>query len=137
MPPSSAKSLAVRIRLSLAWAAVAWERLWIGLWPAATFLAFATALALTDVLPSLPAWLHLVVILGFAAAAVLLGWRGLRGFAWPHRAEARARLEAASPVSHRPLTTAEDKLAVGASPLQMALWWKHQQRARAALKRLR
>ncbi len=137
MPPPSAKPLAVRIRLALAWGAVAWERLWIGLWPVATFLAFAAALALTDVLPSLPAWLHLVALLGIFAVAGFLGWRGLRTYAWPQRAEARARLEAASPVSHRPLTTAEDKLAVGASPLQLALWWKHQARARAALKRLR
>ena len=134
-PP--AKSVAVRIRLALAWAAMAWERLWIGLWPVATFLAFAAALALTDVFPSLPPLLHLVVLIAIAAAAGALGWRGLRGFLWPQRAEARARLEAASPVSHRPLTTAEDSLAAGASPLQMALWWKHQARARAALKRLR
>ncbi len=90
MTAKPATSVAVRARLALAWAAVAWERLWIGLWPVATFLAFVLALALTDVLPSLPAWLHLIVLIGAAAVAGLLGWRGLRVFAWPKRAEARA-----------------------------------------------
>jgi uncharacterized protein (TIGR02302 family) len=66
-----------------------------------------------------------------------LAWRGLRSFSWPTRAEARSRLETASPVPHRPLTTTEDTLAVGASPLERLLWTRHQKIAQAALKRLR
>jgi uncharacterized protein (TIGR02302 family) len=134
-PPEPSR--AVRLRLALAWAALAWERLWAGLWPAATLAMAAVAVALTDVLAALPGLLHLgVLVLGLGGIAAL-GWRGLRSFAWPSRTEARARLEANSPVSHRPLTATEDNLAVGASPLQRLLWRRHQALARAALRRLR
>jgi uncharacterized protein (TIGR02302 family) len=127
----------VEIRLALAQAAIAWERLWNGLWTTIVLLMAGLALAFTDVLPSLPALVHLIVLIAFAAAVAFLAVRGLRGFRRPTRLEARARLEAHSPVVHRPLTTAEDTLAPGSSPLQRALWQRHQQTARALLGRLR
>ena len=127
----------LRLRLAMAWAALTWERLAAGLWPVLTVILLGVAVALTDALPSLPSGVHLSLLLVFFAAIAGLAWRGLRHFTWPKRAEARARLEAISPVSHRPLTAVEDTLPVGGTPLQRALWVRHQALARAALNRLR
>jgi uncharacterized protein (TIGR02302 family) len=125
------------LRLALTWLAMTWERLAAALWPTLTLILFALALALTDVLPALPGLIHLGLLLVFVGAVVALGWRGLRTFRWPSRTETRARLETASPVVHRPLTASEDTLPVTATPLQRAIWKRHQTLARAALNRLR
>lgn len=134
-------NLPLRLRLCAAWLAVAWERLWTRLWRPACILAFIAAVILTDVLPSLPGWIHIIVI---AAAAGGLGIeinRALRGLRWPTWETAKARLEQTAITPHRPLTAAQDQLANEApthlSPIQRGLWLVHQERARAALAALR
>src|SRR5258708_24666280 len=54
--PLPTDPLAGRIRLARA--ALAWERLWLALWPAVAVLGAFPVLALFDILPALPAWLH-------------------------------------------------------------------------------
>ncbi|TAL03412.1 MAG: DUF4175 family protein [Rhodospirillaceae bacterium] len=132
-----ARQIAVRLRLLLSWTAIVWEQIWNRLWPVASLLAAGTAVALTDVLPSLPGFVHLAVLACFIVGLCLLTARRMRGFVLPTRAEARARLEAASPVPHRPLTAVEDTLATESTPLQRLLWRRHQREARAGLDRLR
>ena len=80
---------------------------------------------------------HVAVVLASAGGVGYVAYRALRGFVWPTRDEARARLERTSPVSHRPLTTAEDSLATGTSFLQRRIWERHQARARDDIDRLR
>jgi uncharacterized protein (TIGR02302 family) len=135
--PSFFQTKKVQLRLALAWLAMVCELLADRLWPAVTVLAFGVAVALTDVLPSLPPALHLAVLLAFATGLAAMAWRALRDVRWPTRNQARARVEAASAVTHRPLTATEDTLAAGATPLQRMLWRRHQRNAGAALDKLR
>ena len=132
LPPRSTK-----IRLALAALALGWERIWVRLWVPTLCVGLLLAVSLTDALSALPSALHLIVV---AAAFIAIGafaWRKLRTFAFPTREEARARLEAQSPVSHRPLTAVEDALPPGADEAQRLLWQLHQKRAREDLARLR
>src|SRR5581483_11934244 len=108
---SFAQKQKVHLRLALAWLAIACEQLGDRLWSAIAVLAVGAALALTDVLPSLPPTVHLIVLLVFGAGLGAMTMRALRGFRWPTRNEARARVEAAATITHRPLTASEDTLA--------------------------
>lgn len=136
-PDHISPGLAVQRRLALAWLALSWERLWSRFWIIAAYLALFVIVLITDVLPSLHWALHAAIVLGAAGGIGYAAWRRLRGFAFPSRGEARARLEASSPVRHRPLTTVEDKLAAGAGAVQQWIWRLHQERARAVLDNLR
>jgi uncharacterized protein (TIGR02302 family) len=126
------------LRLTLARAALLWERLWRALWPAATVLGLFLALAFMDILPALPGWLHLLALFGFAGAIGTLAWRGGRGVRVPGRSAARRRLETASGLDHRPLATLEDSLAGGrGDPAAEAVWRVHRRRMAALAASLR
>jgi len=123
-------------RLTAARAALLWERLWSGLWPAVTLAGLFGAVALSDLLPRLPGWLHAAVLGAFALAFFAALALGLRPFRWPTLAEAGHRLE--RPVLHRPLTASRDSLAQGGDdPLSRALWEAHARRAAAEAAGLR
>ena len=127
----------LRRRLWLARAAVAWERLWPRLWRPTAVAGVFLAVALLDLLPRLPSWLHAAVLAGFAGAFLLAAGRGPRP-RWPDAAEGRRRLERDSGLRHRPLTGLDDSLALGGDdPAAAALWAAHRSRLRAALSRLR
>ena len=124
--------------LALTRAALFWERLWPALWPLTAAIGLFLALALVDVLPLLPGWLHAVLLLGLAIAA---GWGAVRGLArlrLPSRAQAQRRLELDSSLAHRPLTSRGDPIAAGAADRDSAaLWELHQHRLSASLRALR
>lgn len=123
--------------LALAGAVLLWERLWPRLWPLVTILGLFVAIALLDVLPSLPGWLHLVVLAAFATAAAAAIRHAVRDVRLPERAECRRRLERNSALSHRPLSALEDRVAGGGDDaLARALWAEHQRRQAAATARL-
>ena len=118
--------------------ALTWELLWPRLWPVVGLAGLFIAVALFDLLPMLPSWLHGLLLAGFAFAAAWFLWVGLRGTAWPDVQAARHRLERASGLSHRPLTGLEDRLASGGKdPAARALWDLHRQRLLAQMARLR
>ncbi|NYZ15214.1 TIGR02302 family protein [Azospirillum sp. RWY-5-1] len=123
-------------RLLQARLALAWERLWPGLWPAASVLGLFIAVAFFNILPTLPGWLHLLALAGFAAGLGVALWRGLRGFTFPDAAAARRRIERDSGLAHRPLHVLRDSVS-GNDPMAAALWRLHQERVRDAVKRLR
>ncbi|MEE8333494.1 MAG: TIGR02302 family protein [Alphaproteobacteria bacterium] len=124
--------------MTLARLALAWERLWPPLWPAVAALGLFLSLALFDVLPALPGWLHAVVLALLAGGCLYALARAIRGFAWPEAAAAQRRLETESGLAHRPLQAVEDTLAAGAaSPASAALWQAHQQRMAEAIRALR
>ncbi len=127
-----------RRRLALARLALAWERLWPALWPALGMAGAFLALALFDVLPRLPAWLHVLVLVVLAAAFVAGLYRGRGAFRLPDALTGRRRLETASGFVHRPLATLDDRLAGGANdPVTKELWRVHRARLIAALSRVR
>lgn len=123
--------------LVLAGATLFWESLWPRLWPFVTIVGLFVALAFLDVLPRLPPWLHLCLLVAFAAAAVVALIHAFRGVRLPDRAACRRRIERDSELAHRPLSTMEDRLAAGGDdPLAQSLWALHQQRLAAAATRL-
>jgi uncharacterized protein (TIGR02302 family) len=123
--------------LALASAALLWEQLWPRLWPAACVLGAFLALALFDILPVLPDWLHAGILALFAVgfvAAILWAWPGFRKIR--HEA-ARSRLERDNNLADHPLAALEDRLAAGrADRLAEALWRRHQERMAAMIGRL-
>ena len=125
-------------RLALARLALLWERVWPATWPVAGVCGVFLGLALIDILPALPGWLHGLVLLGLLTAVLVLGWRGLRDLRAPDAEQARRRLELDSGLDHRPLTALDDTLVAGAADGGSAgLWALHQQRLRARLAGLR
>ena len=123
---------------ALARAALAWERLWPALWPAAAVAGLFLAAALSDVLLLLPGWLHLLVLLAFAAALATALWHGRRGWKPIDDARVRHRLERDNELPHRPLTALGDRLAAGAEdPAARALWRVHLWRIASAARGLR
>lgn len=109
------------------------------LWPAFTWAALTLAALLSDVLPLLPGWLHLLALTALLSMTAATLTQGLRGWRPPARARARARLEAAAGAeAHRPWTAAADSLALGADdPLARALWSRHQAAMAARARTLR
>ncbi len=127
-----------RVRLRLARWALIWERLWPALWPATLVTGAFVALALSDLLPLLPGWLHLALLIGFAAALVVGFLGGVAEYRPPDMTAARRRLETDSGIPHRPLTALTDRLAGGrGSPAAAALWQAHLRRVAAGMRRLR
>jgi len=122
--------------LRLARLALGWETLWPRLWPSLGVIGLFLLAAWSGLFLILPPWLHLLVLAGFVLALGAALWRGFRGFAWPGEAAAERRLEAASGLRHRPLSTLRDH-ALTEDPETLALWRAHQARALKGLRRLR
>lgn len=122
-------------RLAQARAALVWERLWGGAWAAVAVTGAFLTLALANLLPILPGWLHALVLALFLVALMAALVRGLGGFRLPRREEARRRLERDSGLPHRPLQTLGDR--VSGDGLAAALWALHQERVRRSVRTLR
>ncbi len=127
------------LRLRLAQAALGWERLWPALWPMTALVMVFAIIAAFDVLPSLPGWLHGLLLALFAAGFGAALWHAWRRVALPDRAAARRRIELDSGLDHRPLAALEDRLAggTGTDPFAQALWAAHRERMAAAARHLR
>ncbi|HYH38577.1 MAG TPA: TIGR02302 family protein [Azospirillum sp.] len=123
-------------RLFQARAALLWERLWPAMWAPVALVGAFLVLALFNLLPMLPGWLHALVLVLLAAAFAFSLWRGFRGFALPDTAAARRRLERDTGLAHRPLHVLRDRPA-GGDATALALWELHQQRMRDSVRRLR
>lgn len=122
----------------LAGLALMWERLWPRLVPLVAAAGLFIAVALLDLLPMLPFWLHVCVLAGFAgglAWALKHLWQGRYGAT---RDQARHRIERDSEVGHRPLTALADRPVSDIDdPARQALWTAHLERMRRLLARLR
>jgi uncharacterized protein (TIGR02302 family) len=128
----------VRRRLGLSRWALVWERLLPAIWPALGIAGLFVALVGIDVLPALPAWLHLAVLVGFAGALALALQHAIGHFQAPTADEAARRLEHDSGIDHRPLVAIDDRIATGIGDAgSEALWQLHLRRAAAAVRRLR
>ncbi len=124
--------------MAAARAALWWERFWPAIAPALGLAGLFVALALLDVLPVLPGWLHGLILLALLAGFFFLAWRGLGAVRLPSAEQSRRRLELDSGLDHRPLASLDDTLTAGAADRGSAqLWTLHQQRLRDRLARLR
>ena len=124
--------------IALARGIVAFERLWPALWPATGLVGLWLAAGLFGVLTLLPAWLHLfLLLLVIVATADRLLAQG-QSFVWPSWQDGARRLECDSTLAHRPISEAEDTLALGrGNAYAEALWRAHRRAALARITRLR
>ena len=127
---------------SLRWArgraklVLAWEAGWTAFLPLLGLALIFVALAWTGPLFLLPGWAHLAVLIVFAAVGLGLGWTRLRHLRWPDSAAVDRRIENASGLAHRPLTTLQDEPA-GGDAVTFSLWQVHRARVLASLTQLR
>jgi len=138
-PPSAPPPIRrLRLRRTLARAAILWERAWPAMAPLLGVLGLFGVVALSGLLPLLPAWLHLVVLAAFlCAGCVAIVWAAQQ-IRLPGDAEGERRLERASGLAHRPLASLADRPAGGAAdPGAAALWAAHQARAAMAAAKLK
>ena len=135
-PPESRGLGTLGIKLGLSRLALWWEGAWRALWPPLGVLGAFLALAFTGLLPRLPPVLHLLTLIGFAAALGYFGFRAALGLSAPAADAAARRLERDSGLAHRPLAVLADRPA-GNDPMAQALWQAHRDRAAAQLGQLR
>ena len=112
------------------------EAVWPVLWPPLGVAGLFLCAALLDLPPMLPAWAHAVLLAATAATILMLLFQGLRHVRLPDRAAADRRLEAASGLSHRPLSVLSDRPAA-TDAAGLALWEAHQDRAARQIERLK
>lgn len=117
--------------------ALAWENIWPRLWPLVGVVGVFLAVAFADLLPALPAWLHVLVLVLFLVA-LMAAATFLRRYRPAEPSVARHRLERNNHLAHRPLTALADRLASGRDDAHAtALWQAHRQRMAMAVKSLR
>lgn len=125
---------ALRRRVRLTRAVLAWEGLWRALAPPFGLLALFAIPALLGGIGALPPAAHAALLAALAVGLAGLLWRGLRRWHWPEPDAAARRLEAAAGLRHAPLAVLTD-LPAGANPAD-PLWRAHQARAATAAARL-
>lgn len=111
---------------------LSWEALWRMGWPLPALAAAFLGLALTDLLPLMPGWLHGLALVLLAAGAARAAWR-FRRFRRPSLADIRRRLEGDSGLVHRPLSMLADSLAAGRDDPAATILWQSERRRLAGL----
>jgi uncharacterized protein (TIGR02302 family) len=118
--------------------AVLWaEALTAAFWPALTLVGAFAILALFGIPSALPAFLHLILLIGFALGLALASRHGWRHLSRPGPGAAKRRVERDSALSHRPFETLTDRPAGSGDAAVAGLWQLHQTRQRREIGRLR
>ena len=142
IPPSGAQTPATavervferKVRLSK-WALL-FEQLWPRAWLVLGLAGLFIGASLAGLWPRLPELPHKIVLalFGLAFAIALLALMRVR---WPSREQAIRRVEAVSGIKHRPASSYEDTLTLGAADARTAALWRvHRQRLAALLQKL-
>ncbi len=120
------------------WTVLFLERLAPAVGPALGVAGLFLALAWMGALHALPPALHLGVLAALGLAFFGLLVRGVSRLRPPSARAVAERLERDSHLSHRPLRSAGDPLALGrGNPVSRALWAAHRRQQRRAARRLR
>jgi uncharacterized protein (TIGR02302 family) len=124
--PAGSRPDRIAGKVRLARLVVAWERLWPLLWPASGIAGIAIAAALFDLTAPLAWPLHALVLAAFVTAIALALYFKLTLFVWPGWDDGARRLERDSGLVHRPISEAQDELALGrGDPYAEELWRAH------------
>ena len=136
IPPLASDNRLARLLL-LSRAALTWEKLWPGLWPALLVIGVFTVVALLDLLSWTPGPAHAVILAGFAVALGGAVFLGLYRLAWPNPNAARRRIEVNSGLAHRPLAALADRPSEPLDDGSAGLWEAHRHRVAAMVRSLR
>lgn len=112
------------------------ERLWPLLLPLFITLALLAILSWFGLFNYMPYWLHLTILSLLFVVALTAVFLPLR-IRIPSEQVIDQRIETINGLSHQPLTTQNDRIAVGNDdPLALALWQEHQRRMAQQLQNL-
>jgi len=116
-------------RIALARAALLWERVWSGIWPASGIAALFCAGALFGLFTIVPGWAHasLLALALFALALAL--YAGFSHFIFPRWSEGARRLERDNALTNRPVSESRDTLAAGEGDAYAEELWAAHMRA--------
>src|SRR6476620_3971691 len=134
-PSSLERAFERKVRLSQ-WA-LQFERLWPRAWMLLGLAGLFVAVCMAGLWPRLPELPHKIVLalFGLALFAALVSLVRVRS---PSREEAIRRVEGASGVQHRPASSYEDTLTLGAEDARTAALWRvHRARLAGMLQKLR
>ncbi|MEX2616839.1 MAG: TIGR02302 family protein [Alphaproteobacteria bacterium] len=125
-------------RIALSRLALFWEGAWPALWPAAQIAGLFLLVALLDILPMLPGWLHGGILLIAAGGLLWALWRGVRALRIPAGPAAERRLERVNNLPHRPFDALDDEIATPDPHGEGArLWQLHRARMAKMLQGIR
>lgn len=114
-----------------------WEKIAVDLWPLFAGFAIFIVLALFDILPMLPGWIHALVLISLSITTMVYLQKILPKARWPQENEIFRRIEVASDLPHRPLTGLQDYLATKNGGEGAAWWGQHRERLLASIQKLR
>src|SRR5262249_41544666 len=135
--PSSALERAFERKVWLGKWALFFEQVWPRAWLVLGLAGLFIGVSLAGLWPKLPELPHKIV-LGLFGLALAIALFALMRVRWPSREQAIRRVEAISGIKHRPASSYEDTLTLGAGdPRTAALWRVHRQRLPALLQKLR
>jgi len=131
-PRSDASGLDVKVTLTRA--ALAWEIIWPPVLGALCLFGLYAAVSLIDGWSFMPGFVHWAAALAVLGGSAWIGFRELRDFAWPTRADALRRIEQHSGLAHRPLSSLEDARTAFTGDREdgAVLWKEHLKRQQAA-----
>ena len=135
--PATAVERAFERKVSLGRWALFFEQLWPRAWLVLGLAGLFVGASLAGLWPHLPELPHKIVLalFGLAFAVALLTLARVR---WPTREQGIRRVEATSGIRHRPASSYEDTLTLGAQDARTAALWRvHRQRLAAMLQKLR
>ena len=135
--PATALERAFERKVRLGKWALLFEHLWPRAWLVLGLAGLFVGASLAGLWPRLPELTHKIVLalFGLAFAIALLALMRVR---WPSREQAIRRVEAVSGIKHRPASSYEDTLTLGASDARTAALWRvHRQRLAALLQKMR
>src|SRR4029079_14724302 len=133
---ASASERAFERKVRLGKWALLFEQLWPRAWLVLGLAGLFIGASLAGLWPRLPELTHKIVLalFGLAFAIALLALMRVR---WPSREQAIRRVEAVSGIKHRPASSYEDTLTLGASDARTAALWRvHRQRLAAVLQKM-
>ena len=135
--PATALERAFERKVRLGKWALLFEHLWPRAWLVLGLAGLFVGASLAGLWPRLPELTHKIVLalFGLAFAIALLALMRVR---WPSREQAIRRVESVSGIKHRPASSYEDTLTLGASDARTAALWRvHRQRLAALLQKMR
>ncbi len=128
---------ALRRKRALARAVLIWEKLWPALWPPLGVIGLFALSAMAGLWRDLPFYVHIGALALFAVL-LILAVLPLRRLQWPRKSEALRRLELASGLEHRPLSSLFDTLSLGLDDASTRrLWQAHKQALKTSARQLK
>jgi uncharacterized protein (TIGR02302 family) len=121
-------------KVLLAKCAIAFEALWVALFPVLMVAGLALLLVLLGVPSYFPVWMRVIAAVLFGAAFLWALWP-LTRLRWPDDGAALRRIEVRTGLKNRPATAWQDKLAEpNADQASRAIWQVHKRRMAEQLK---